>query len=173
MSARAKMNRKAEALIAALRTERTQVLAAAKAGISEATAQRWLRDPRFQAAYRHARRLIVESAVGKLQRTASKAVDVGLGAGRGSWWKLRARSLPKFESLLQLDLEAGVLAMSGFDSLRVLKERMRTGNTGVCYPRDLPKPATFLAGNGRVCCTTVNERDVVGNPKRKSLLLPR
>ena len=60
MSARTKMNRKAEALIAALLTERTQALAAVKAGISEATAQRWLRDPRFQSAYRLARRSIVE-----------------------------------------------------------------------------------------------------------------
>ena len=76
MSARTKIDRKAEALIAALLTEPTQATAAAKAGVSEATAQRWLKKPEFQAAYRAARRAVVESAVGRLQQAAAEAVEV-------------------------------------------------------------------------------------------------
>src|SRR5476651_820549 len=76
MSARTKINRKGESLIAALLTEPTQATAAEKAGVSEATAQRWLRNERFQAAYRLARRAIVEAAVGKLQLVTGEAVEV-------------------------------------------------------------------------------------------------
>jgi hypothetical protein len=70
-----KLNRKQEALIAALLTEPTHAGAATKAGVSEATLHRWLRLPAFQTAYRQARRGIVEAAIGRLQQTAGKAVD--------------------------------------------------------------------------------------------------
>jgi hypothetical protein len=76
MSARTKIDRKAEALIAALLSEPTHAAAAVKAGVSEATAQRWLRKPEFQAAYRAARRAVVESAVGRLQQVTAEAVEV-------------------------------------------------------------------------------------------------
>jgi hypothetical protein len=72
---RTKIGRKGGAVIAALLTEPTHAAAAAKAGVSEATVQRWLRDPAFAAAYRAARRAVVESAVGRLQQAAAKAVD--------------------------------------------------------------------------------------------------
>jgi hypothetical protein len=74
MSARSKIDRKAEAVIAALLTEPSHAAAAAKAGVGEATVQRWLRDPVFLATYRAARRMVIESAVGRLQQATEKAV---------------------------------------------------------------------------------------------------
>jgi len=74
MSARSKINRKSEAVIAALLTEPSHAAAASKAGIGEATLQRWLRDPEFMSAYRAARRSVIESAVGRLQQASEKAV---------------------------------------------------------------------------------------------------
>jgi len=71
---RTKMGRKQEAVIAALLTEPTHALAAQKAGLGEATLQRWLRDPGFLAAYRQARRQVVETAIAQMQRATSKAV---------------------------------------------------------------------------------------------------
>jgi hypothetical protein len=75
MCGRTKLNRKQESLIAALLTEPTHAAAAVKAGVSEATLHRWLHLQEFQAAYRRARRDIVEAAVGRLQQTAAKAVE--------------------------------------------------------------------------------------------------
>ena len=62
-SGRPKLDDRAEAAIAGLLVERTHELAAQKAGIGPATLSRWLRDPEFQAAYKAARRSLVESAV--------------------------------------------------------------------------------------------------------------
>src|SRR5262249_45144903 len=75
MSGRSKLNRKQEALIAALLTEPTHAAAATKAGVSEATLHRWLHLPEFQAAYRAARRDVEEAAIGRLQQAAGKAVE--------------------------------------------------------------------------------------------------
>jgi hypothetical protein len=75
MRGRGKLNRKQEALIAALLTEPTHAAAATKAGVSEATLHRWLHLPAFQAAYRLARRGIVETAIGRLQQSTGKAVE--------------------------------------------------------------------------------------------------
>jgi hypothetical protein len=75
MNGRTKINRKQESLIAALLTEPTHAAAAAKAGVSEATLHRWLRIPEFQAAYRKARRDIVEVALGGIQQATRKAVE--------------------------------------------------------------------------------------------------
>src|SRR5262245_15378168 len=69
-----KLKRKQEALIAALLTEPTHADAATKAGISEATLNRWLKRPGFRTAYREARRRLVESAVGRLQAASGEAV---------------------------------------------------------------------------------------------------
>jgi len=74
MSAARKLGRKQEAVIAFLLTERTHADAAVKAGISEATLQRWLRRPAFQAAYRSARRAVLDAALGQLQALAGEAV---------------------------------------------------------------------------------------------------
>ena len=61
--------------LAALLSEKTIALAAAKAGIGETTLLRWLADPAFKARYREARRQVVEQAVAQLQRAASVAVS--------------------------------------------------------------------------------------------------
>ncbi len=77
-----KLTRKQETLIAALLTEPTHAAAAAKAGVSEATLHRWLNLPEFQAAYRQARRELVEGAVGRVQAAAGQAVDTLLAVAR-------------------------------------------------------------------------------------------
>jgi hypothetical protein len=69
-----KLTAKQEALIAALLTEPTHATAATKVGISEATLYRWLQLPAFRAAYRRARRALVEAAVGRLQAATGQAV---------------------------------------------------------------------------------------------------
>jgi hypothetical protein len=78
-----KLIRKQEALIAALLTEPTHAAAAATAGVSEATLHRWLRLPEFQAAYRRARRELVEAAVGRIQAATGQAVDTLLAVAKG------------------------------------------------------------------------------------------
>jgi hypothetical protein len=70
-----KLNRKQEALIAALLTEPTHAAAAAKAGVGETTLHRWLQVPAFDAAYRQTRRELVQAAVGRMQAATGQAVD--------------------------------------------------------------------------------------------------
>jgi hypothetical protein len=65
---------KQSALIAALLTETTVSAAACKAGVSEATARRWLAQVAVANAYRDARRQIVEQALVVLQRATNGAV---------------------------------------------------------------------------------------------------
>lgn len=69
-----KLSRKREALISALLTASTLTEAAKLAGIGEATARRWLKDDAFQAAYRDARRAVVQQAITHVQRVCSEAV---------------------------------------------------------------------------------------------------
>src|SRR5690348_1352148 len=76
MSAGSKLDRLQEQAVAALLTSRTHAEAAAAVGISEATIQRWLQIEEFQAAYRAARRAVVEAAVGELQKAMVDAVAV-------------------------------------------------------------------------------------------------
>jgi hypothetical protein len=68
-----KLARKQQAAVAALLAEPTH--AAAAAGISLATLQRWLLTPAFQAAYRAARRQVVEHVVARLQQAGGQAVE--------------------------------------------------------------------------------------------------
>jgi hypothetical protein len=75
MAGGSKLGRKREAVIAALLSEPSQEAAARKAGVGEATVARWLRDPFFQAAYRQARRAVLEQAVGRLQQLCGEAAD--------------------------------------------------------------------------------------------------
>src|SRR5262245_58732748 len=70
-----KLNRKREQAIAALLSEATVEQAAAKAGVGYATLRRWLQEPGFVGAYRHARRRRVEGAVGRIQVATGQAVD--------------------------------------------------------------------------------------------------
>ena len=71
----AKLPRRQEAAIAALVECPTRAEAATKAGVSEATLGRWLQLDEFREAYRTARRQLVESAIGHLQRAAEDAVE--------------------------------------------------------------------------------------------------
>jgi hypothetical protein len=75
MSARTKMQRKAEQAIAALLTEPNHEAAAKSAGVSPATLQRWLRNPKFKAMFRAARRAVLEGAIGLLQNAAVASVE--------------------------------------------------------------------------------------------------
>lgn len=77
-----KLTAKQEALISALLMEPTHAAAATKTGVSEATVSRWLRLPEFQAAYRRARRELVEGAIGRIQAAAGQAVDTLLAVAK-------------------------------------------------------------------------------------------
>jgi hypothetical protein len=83
-----KLTRKQEILIAALLTEPTYALAAAKAGVSETTVYRWLRLPEFRAAFERAKQAPIKSAIGHLQvgtRLASEVLmDIALHGKRDS-----------------------------------------------------------------------------------------
>lgn len=68
------LSRKQELAIAALLNCKTVKAAAVKAGITDRTLRTWLTRPAFLAAYRAARRAIVEIAVARLQRATGKAV---------------------------------------------------------------------------------------------------
>jgi hypothetical protein len=65
-----KLTRKQEQAIAALLSEATVSAAADKAGVGEVTLWRWLKLPDFLAAYRGARREVVEKSVAQLQQSS-------------------------------------------------------------------------------------------------------
>lgn len=70
-----KMTRKQEAAVAALLSEPTVEAAAARAGVSYRSLKRWLAtDQEFLAAYRDARREVVEQAIALTQRASAAAV---------------------------------------------------------------------------------------------------
>ncbi len=68
------INRKQEQAIAALLSAQTIKAAAAECGVAEVTLWRWLQSDEFAAAYRTARRQVVEKAITEIQGAASKAV---------------------------------------------------------------------------------------------------
>src|SRR5262245_9416121 len=70
----AKLGRKQELAIAALLKHDTVEGAAAEAGVSVPTLFRWLALPTFKAAYRDARRAVVDGVVADLQRSGRDAV---------------------------------------------------------------------------------------------------
>ena len=69
-----KLSRKQEQTIAALLTCDSITAAAAGCGVAEATLHRWLKDTAFQAAYREARRAVVQHAIAQVQRATAEAV---------------------------------------------------------------------------------------------------
>ena len=71
-----KRTRKQEAAIAALLTEPTVEAGAAKAGVSYRTLKSWLALPDFQAAYRRARRELMESTITRLQAATGEVVEM-------------------------------------------------------------------------------------------------
>src|SRR5262245_49407822 len=72
---RSKLTRKMETAVAALLSEPTHATAAAAAGVAASTLHRWLQRPEFVAAYRTARRAVVEQAVARLQQVTGEAVE--------------------------------------------------------------------------------------------------
>jgi transposase-like protein len=70
-----KLSRKKNAAIAALLTQPTITAAAKDVGIDESTLRRWLKEPTFKREFRAAREDVVETAVGRLQQCAGKAVE--------------------------------------------------------------------------------------------------
>jgi hypothetical protein len=70
-----KMTRKRSEAISALLSQRTVAAAAAKIGVSESSLLRWMREPAFRAAYRRARRAIVDAAIGQVQTATAEAVE--------------------------------------------------------------------------------------------------
>jgi hypothetical protein len=66
---------KQEIGVAALLSSRTYAEAAEKAGVGVATIYRWLKLPKFRAAFRVARRELSESAFARMQAIASEAVE--------------------------------------------------------------------------------------------------
>jgi hypothetical protein len=71
----AKFNRKMEAAIAALLTQRNHEEAARVAGVGTATLLRWLKLPEFQTAYREARRAAYSQSTARMQQATSAAAS--------------------------------------------------------------------------------------------------
>ncbi len=70
-----KLSRKQEQAIAALLSAPTIKDAGVACGVSEVSLWRWLQLPEFAAAYRAARRQVVERAISELQSACGEAVD--------------------------------------------------------------------------------------------------
>lgn len=68
-----KISRKQEAAIAALLRDPTIKQAARAVGVGEVTLWRWLKQEGFSAAYKVARRQVVEAAIGYLQEATVEA----------------------------------------------------------------------------------------------------
>ena len=71
-----------EVAIAALLTESTFARSAAAAGIDMPLLLRWLQTPSFRAAYRQARRELVEAGIGRIQAATGQAVETLLSVAR-------------------------------------------------------------------------------------------
>jgi hypothetical protein len=81
------LSHKQELALAALLSEATVAAAAEKASVAEVTLYRWPKLPEFLAAYRAARREVVEKAVAQLQQSswaASTTLIRLLGSGSES-----------------------------------------------------------------------------------------
>jgi len=77
-----KLSADQETAIAALLTESTYSRAAAAVSIDEGTLYRWLHQPSFRAAYRHARRELVEAGIGRIQAATGQAVETLVSIAR-------------------------------------------------------------------------------------------
>jgi hypothetical protein len=74
MQSGGKLTRKQETLISALLMAPTLVAAAQQAGVNQATVWRWLKEPPYEAAYREARRQVVQQAITQMQQASGEAV---------------------------------------------------------------------------------------------------
>lgn len=69
-----KLSRKQDQVITALVTCASITEAAAQCGLADVTLRRWLKQEPFQAAYREARRAVVQHAIVQVQRATGEAV---------------------------------------------------------------------------------------------------
>lgn len=70
-----KLSRKQDQVITALVTCASITEAAAQCGLADVTLRRWLKQEPFQAAYREARRAVVQHAITQVQRATGEAVE--------------------------------------------------------------------------------------------------
>ena len=70
-----KLSRKQDQAITALVTCASITEAAAQCGVADVTLCRWLKQDGFQAAYREARRAVVQHAITQVQRATGEAVE--------------------------------------------------------------------------------------------------
>jgi hypothetical protein len=70
-----KLSRKQDQVITALVTCASIPEAAAQCGLADVTLRRWLKQEPFQAAYREARRAVVQHAITQVQRATGEAVE--------------------------------------------------------------------------------------------------
>ena len=70
-----KLSRKQDQIITALVTCASITEAAAQCGLADVTLRRWLKQEPFQAAYRDARRAVVQHAITQVQRATGEAVE--------------------------------------------------------------------------------------------------
>ena len=118
-----KLTRKQEQAIAALLSEATVSSAAERTGVGEVTLYRWLKLPEFLAAYRGARREVVEKSVAQLQQSswaASTTLVRLLGSGSDS---IRLRAAQTIldqanKGLELLDFEERLAALERQNELR-------------------------------------------------------
>ena len=70
-----KLSRKKETAIKSLLETDTVAAAAKAAGISEATAWRWMKDPEFKEAFREAKKRVLDYSIGRLQQATGTAIN--------------------------------------------------------------------------------------------------
>src|SRR6516162_878786 len=70
-----KLSRKQDQVITALVTCPSITAAAQQCDVAEGTLRRWLKQDGFQAAYRNARRALVQHAIACVQRATGEAVE--------------------------------------------------------------------------------------------------
>ena len=116
-----KMERKKEKVIACLIAQPTITLAAQEAKISQSTMFRWLNDSDFQAAYRKAKREIVNHALTQVQKSVTKAVETLLDVmGNGV---VESAKVSAAKAILELAIRA--VEIEDLDErIEALEERM-------------------------------------------------
>jgi hypothetical protein len=77
-----RLSRKQEQAVAALLEHATIRAAAAAVPVHERTLRQWMRAPAFAAAYRRARRELLDAAVGRIQAATATAVDTLLAVAK-------------------------------------------------------------------------------------------
>jgi hypothetical protein len=158
MAVYSKRTRKQEALIAALLSEPNQKAAAAAAGVGEKTLYRWLKLPEFQAAYREARRAVLDRAVASMQAGSEKAaatIAAVVETGEKDADRVRAAKVMleyAFKGLTQ----AGVLhgeppaadggSMDAADVVQILAVRLRQIDSALLPSAEKAKLIIALAG---------------------------